>query len=158
MSLNDLINNMEKQAGQNHAQPSEEQIKEAYAAGRIVGAAFSDEIGKFAAENQGQGTKTNPSPEAKNQGMGVATRERQGQPAKGQTNTENAEDAAVNQVRKALNEDQRREKNNNNNQGAGTAENNQTSDGPQQNQPATNKEESVEAAANEVVSELMQYL
>lgn len=63
MSLSNLVNNIEKQASNqsnnyNQGDPlanspyTEEQIKEAYAAGRVTGAAFSDRIAKL--QNQSQ--------------------------------------------------------------------------------------------------------
>lgn len=53
MSLNDIVNELEKQASNEsndsgdaieNSEYTEEQIKEAYAAGRVTGAAFTDRI------------------------------------------------------------------------------------------------------------------
>lgn len=132
MSLADLLSDMEKQSNEQPSQePTEEQVKEAYAAGRIAGAAYRDELNKLAQA-------------AKTEEMGEQYKEDEGASS---SPSENSENATVDKLRQAINNSQKAKRDNNNDQGANSSENNKDSAGPQPQNPETNEEQDVTASA-----------
>lgn len=141
MSLYDIVDQVEKNASSEEASEqdfTDEEIKEAYAAGRIAGAAYADELSKL-------------SQQAKRQEMGVADNRNEGA-ARSSENQKG--DPVVDDKEENINKQKKEVKDTNNNAGAGSAENSQESDGPKQNSPEDNKDHSVEAAANRVIEAL----
>lgn len=148
MGLYDIVEEAEKTAAEEEGQDfTDEEIKEAYAAGRIAGAAYKDELNKLA-----QKTKTDE--------MGVAHKDNEGATSaqSDQTGQSSSGEATVDQKRKDINQDQKAVKDTNNDQGANTGENSDESDGPKQNSPEDNKDNSAtgskEAAVERVIEAL----
>lgn len=142
MSLFDFVQEAEKNASEETSEQeyTDEEIKEAYAAGRIAGAAYRDELNKLAQQ-------------AKKDEMGVAHKDNEGSDQAKPEKSEGGE-ATVDQKRKDINQDQKAVKNTNNDQDPNAVENAQETDGPEPGDTEDNKDHSVEAAAKRVLDAL----
>lgn len=145
MDLHELVSEVEKQASEEGTEEdyTEEEIKEAYAAGRLAGAAFADEIQKMAQD-------------AKTDEMGVAYNENENANKEDDTSTqENTNGKAnVDAGREDINKDKKTVRDANNDQQPGDSTNDRETDGPQPNKPKDNRDKSVEAAAQRVIEAL----
>ena len=122
MALHDLIN---KEAGAQSVsqEPTEEQIKEAFAAGRIAGAAYRDELGKIAND--------------------VPVDDEKGEQGQKSAPSKMDQDAVVDKLKKVLNSQHMAESEDKKSMEQ-IIENLQKSDGPQPNAPESNEKEDVD--------------
>lgn len=143
MALQDLVQNLQKEAKSEEDKVSEEEIKEAFAAGQVAGMSYVETLEKVAQE-------------AAKEDMGDEYNEYQGQE---NASPESSSMGTVEKLKKKINQDQSAGKNTNNDAGAGSAENDEDTSKDFPNQPDKNKDESLsKAGAQKIINKLAEKL